>query len=80
MDEIKISYKKLGKERAHGLAYKDEREIIIDPRLKGCDMLETLIHEIMHIQNPRWPEIKVQGHSKQMAKMLYQQGYRKVDI
>ena len=79
MKEIVIRYRKLGKERAHGLAYKDDREIHIDSRLKGVDLLETIIHEIMHVQNPKWPEIKVQGHAKQLAAILYEQGFRKVE-
>ena len=77
---IKITYRKLGREQAHGLAYKEDREIIIDNRLKGIECLETIVHEIMHIQNPRWAEIKIIGHSKELAVLLWEQGYRKIDI
>ena len=77
---IKISFKKLGREQAHGLAYKEDREIIIDNRLKGFDLLETIIHEAKHCQCPAWAEIKVQGHAKELAELLWQQGYRKVDL
>lgn len=69
----------MGKEKADGLAWEDDRMIEIDSRLKGFNHLYTLIHEIIHIQNPRWPEIKVEGHSKQMAEILYAEKYRKID-
>lgn len=77
---IKIQYKKLGREQAHGLAYKEDREIVIDNRLKGQELLETLVHEIIHIQSPKFAEIKVQGHAKELAELLWQQGYRKADL
>jgi len=77
---IEISYKKLGRNKAHGLAWDKEREVVIDSGLTGQDLLETLIHEIMHCQNPKWPEIKIVGHSKEMADLLWQQGFRKVQL
>jgi hypothetical protein len=80
MKPIKVIHRKLGREQAHGQAWKDERIIEIDPRLKGLEYLETVIHEITHIQNPQWPEIKVQGHSKQTAEILWDLGFRKTDI
>ena len=80
MKPIKVIHRKLGREQAHGLAWKDERIIEVDPRLKGLEYLETLIHEITHIQNPKWPEIKVQGHSKQMADIIWNEGFRKTEL
>lgn len=77
---INISYRKLGQNKAHGLAFKEEREIVIDSKIKGQDLFETIIHEIMHCQNTSWPEIKIQGHAKEMAVLLWQQGFRKVDL
>lgn len=77
---IKITYRKLGREKAHGLAYKEDREIVIDNRIKGLDLLDTIIHESLHIMNPRWAEIKVAGHSKELALLLWEQGYRKIDV
>jgi len=76
MKPIEIKYRKLGREGAHGLAWKEDGVIEIDSRLKGVERLETLVHEIIHIQNPRWAEIKVQGHAKQIAKILFDEGYR----
>ena len=78
-DPIKILYSHLGNYKAHGLAWKEERTIAIDKRLRGIDELETLIHEIIHIQNPKWPEIMVEGKAKEMAEILWQLNFRKVD-
>ena len=77
---IIITYRKLGREQAHGLAYKEDREIVIDNRLKGIELLETIVHEALHIQHPRFAEIKIIGHSKELAELLWKQGYRKIDI
>jgi hypothetical protein len=75
-----IIHKKLGKHKAVGLAYKEEGVIFIEQNLKGINHLETLIHEIVHIQNPKWSEIKVKGHSAEMAKLLWDNNYRKVEF
>lgn len=77
---IKVVYRKLGKEQAHGLAFKEERVVHIDPRLNGEDTMHTIIHEIIHIQNPKWPEIKVQGHAREMFEILWREGFRRVQI
>ena len=73
-----ITHKKLGREKAHGQAFKEDGVIEIDIRLKGLDHLDTVIHEIMHIQNKRWPEAKVIGHSNEMAQLLWDLGYRRI--
>jgi hypothetical protein len=80
MKPIEIKYRKLGKEKADGLAWKEDNIIEIDSRLKGMNMLETLIHEVAHIQNKAWGEIKVTEHSKQLAQILWDAGFRKVDL
>ena len=79
MNTIKqVIHRKLGRESAHGQAYKDSGIIEIDSRLKGLDHLDTLVHEILHIQNKRWGELKIQGHATELAKILWEQGYRRI--
>lgn len=78
---ITIRYRKIGRhanrtEKLHGLAWKEERIVEIDSRLQGLDKLVALIHEITHIQNPKWAEIKVEGHSKQLADILWEENLR----
>ena len=75
-----VIHKKLGRNKAIGLAYKEDGIIHIDERLKGIEHLQTLIHEVAHIQNPKWSEIKVEGHSAEIAKILWENNYRKIDV
>lgn len=76
---IKVLIAKLGRSKAMGMAWPDDRTIAIDSKLKGLDKLDTTIHEIMHIQNPKWPEIMVAGKATEMATILWEMGYRSVD-
>lgn len=77
MKPITVTHRKLGKHKAIGLAYKEDAKIEIDERLKGFEHLQTVIHEILHIQNPRWSEIKVEGHSTQIAEILWNLNYKR---
>lgn len=54
----------------HGTA--NYRTIKLDPR--GSTILETLIHEMTHIDKPSWSETKVKAHTRrQMAKLTWKQ-------
>lgn len=75
-----ITHRKIKKDVARGLAFTDTGEIHIDERLKGIEHLEILVHEILHIQNPKWAEVKIIGHSKEMSKLLWKQGYRRISV
>lgn len=77
---ILVVHRKLGKHKADGLAWTEDRKIEIDERVKGKDYLETVIHEVMHIQNPKWPELRVEGNARELAEILWQQGFRKTDL
>lgn len=77
--KLKITYRKLGKEQAHGLAHIDKNLIEIDSRLRGKKQMRILIHEIFHIQNPDWSESKVDKHSTDLANLLWREHYRKTD-
>ena len=76
---IKVLFRKLGKEKALGLAYKEARTIHIDSRLKGLEKLTVLIHEIIHIQQPGWPEIRVEGNAKELANLLWNNNIRIIE-
>lgn len=79
MKPIKVKYRKLGREQAAGQAHIKDRLIEIDDRLKKRTLLTTLIHEIMHIQNPDWSESEVEKKSSEMSAVLWEQHYRRVD-
>lgn len=75
---IKIIYRKLGKEQAYGLSSSDGI-IEIDERLKGKKMMEILIHEILHLLNPKDDEKTIIRKSVTLTKVLWKEGYRKID-
>ena len=76
--KITVIERKLGRERAHGQAYKDDGLIEIDPRQSGKDYMETCIHEAVHVLFPQLTEKQVIQKSKKLTKMLWEIGYRKV--
>lgn len=76
--KIKVIYKKLGREQAHGIAESDGI-IYIDPRLKGRKEMEILIHECHHLLNPEHSEEETIRQSVILTKLLWKMGYRKVD-
>jgi len=75
---IKIIYRKLGKEQAYGIASSDG-VIEIDERLKGKKHCEILIHEILHLLNPKDDEKTIIRKSVTLTKILWNEGYRRVD-
>ena len=75
---IKIIYRKLGKEQAYGISSSDG-VIEIDERLKGKKMMEILIHEILHLLNPKDDEKTIIRKSVTLTKVLWKEGYRRVD-
>ena len=76
--KIKIIYRKLGKEQAYGISSSDG-VIEIDERLKGKKMMEILIHEILHLLNPKDDEKTIIRKSVTLTKILWNEGYRRVD-
>jgi len=75
-----ITFKTIKSDYARGTADIDTGEIFIDKRLKGHELLEILIHEVLHVQNPTWSEAKIIGHSQELSGILWQQNFRKVDL
>lgn len=76
--KIKIIYRKLGKEQAYGISSSDG-VIEIDQRLKGKKHMEILIHEILHLLNPKDDEKTIIRKSVTLTKILWNEGYRRVD-
>jgi hypothetical protein len=78
--DTKVVYRNLGKEKAWGIAHIGNNKIEIDPRLSGRKHIEILLHEKIHLQNPEWSETKVLKQSKDLAKFLWQNQIRWVDL
>jgi hypothetical protein len=76
--KIKVIYRKLGREQAHGIAESDG-VVYIDSRLKGRKKMEILIHELLHLQNPLDDEETIINKSVTLCKILWKEGYRQVD-
>jgi len=76
MKNPQVTEKKLGRQRAAGQAFKEERRIEIDPRQDAYDYLDTLIHEWIHVQLPDWQEKKVAATSKKLSKFLWKHKVR----
>ena len=76
--KIKVVHRKLGNEKAWGLASGNLVEL--DIRLKGRRHLLYLLHEALHIIHPEWSETKVVKVSRILCKVLWEQKYRKTDL
>lgn len=79
MTPIKVTHKKLGRHRAWGRAIFEDREVEIDSRLKDLDHLDTVIHEVMHLQNDCIVEKKINEDATELAKVLWDLGYRRTN-
>ncbi len=51
--------------------------IRVDHRLRDQTRLDSTIHEIMHIQNPRALEKTIARNATEMARLLYRLGWRR---
>ena len=76
--KIKVKYKKLGKERAWGLADSDGT-VYIDSRLKGKKALEILIHECVHLLWKEENEEEVISKSISLCNAIWNQRYRRIE-
>ena len=77
---MKVVDKKLGREMAMGICFIGEGRIEIDARLKGKTRFRTLLHEIYHEINPSFSESQVLKAERIMIDILWEQGYRRVDL
>lgn len=90
MKKPKIVEKKLGRHKAAGFAYVEDKEdkdyntIEIDPRLavhggnKGY--MDTVIHEALHTIDPIMHEDDVADMAKKITALLWEHGYRRVNL
>ena len=53
-----------------------ERKILIDERLKGRSLLETIIHECLHACFPQMSEETITEAGRDIARVLWALGYR----
>jgi hypothetical protein len=75
-----IVYKKLRGRGATGLVESGTDIIQADIRLKGHELLDVLIHEGTHILQPYLTEESVDHIGIELSKMLWSDGWRKIDM
>lgn len=86
LDRIKVIWRKLGREQALGTVERKRpasdsvHRITIDPRQKEKEMLDTMVHELLHIIVPKWEEAQIARVSRAVAANLWRQGYRRVRL
>ena len=73
---IKVVHRKLGRERAWGIA---DDFIELDVRLKGKKHLEVLLHEALHVLFPAMSENEVIDKSIILTNTLWGESYRRID-
>jgi len=71
----KVIYKKLRK--YWGWAYIDQNKIELYNKLRGKRHLNVLIHEKLHLLFPNLSERDINSLAKEMADLLWKDGYRK---
>lgn len=74
-----VRERKLGRHGAVGLCWEDGL-IEIDSDLKGIERIDTICHELWHHYEPELSETEVNRRGAQFAKVLWQMGYRRVDL
>lgn len=75
---ITMRRRKLGKERAVGLAHPDGL-IEVDPRERGKDLLDTTLHEAIHVCLPNATEEHVEQMAGLLADLLWRDHWRRVE-
>lgn len=78
--ETKVIHRKLGKERVWGLAHIGVNKIEIDERVTTYRYMLLMLHEQLHLIFPDWSETKIKKTASKLAKFLWQNKFRWVDI
>lgn len=76
--KLRVIEMKLGREQAWGIADFENKNIIVDPRQKPYDYLNTMIHELIHHMAPTWSESRVNWWASRIARFLWTHNYRQV--
>lgn len=76
---IRVRERKLGREKADGLAWDGKKPLVeIDPRQGEKERLDTMLHEATHILFPKLNEMQVRGIAKRLTTILWKDGWRRV--
>jgi hypothetical protein len=76
---IKLVERKLGREKAHGLAHQGDGVIEIDPKQDSKERLDTILHEGIHILDPNLPKMKVRAYANRLSDLLWKDRWRRME-
>jgi len=76
---IKLEERKLGREKAHGLAHNGEDRIEVDPSQSSKMRLDTVLHEGIHILDPNLSELKVRAYANRLSALLWKDRWRRIE-
>lgn len=79
---MKLCEKKLGREKALGMADTDSdgrQVVLVDPRQPSRERLDTLLHEGLHHLCPGWSEGKVRRAANRLRALLWKDGWRRIE-
>jgi len=76
--KIKVKDRKLGREKAFGLAYIDTGKIHIDPRQSSKTRLNTLLHESLHVIFPDMSESRIKTVTGRLTQVLLKDNWRRI--
>lgn len=83
-NEIKVIFEELGDNPPNGkngtsFGETDKKtEITLDPRQSEGELLDSAVHELLHVVFPHAPEESVHSKATRIADTLWRMGYRRV--
>lgn len=77
--KLKIRDRKLGKEKAHGLAHSPDL-IEVDPSQNSRERLDTVCHEALHLLLPAEPEVRIIALANRMSDLLWRDRWRRIEF
>lgn len=83
-NEIKVIFEELGENPPNGkngtsFGETDKKnEIVIDPRQSEGELLDSAVHELLHIVCPHMAEKHVHTKATRIADTLWKMGFRRV--
>lgn len=83
-NEIKVIFEELGENPPNGrngtsFGETDKKtEITLDPRQSEGELLDSAVHELLHVVFPHASEANVHAKATRIADTLWRMGYRRV--
>lgn len=75
---LKIRDRKLGKEKAHGLAHAPDL-IEVDPTQNSRERLDTVCHEALHLLLPDESKVRIIALANRMSDLLWRDRWRRIE-